>query len=62
MFTTDRLRINQFSLHDLDGLADLFSSECAMRFVGPRRAISEAGVPHHKEYQHFQAYALQVKG
>lgn len=40
MYTTDRLTIRTFVPGDIVPLTDLFSSSEAMRFIGPRRAMT----------------------
>jgi RimJ/RimL family protein N-acetyltransferase len=40
MYNTDRLTIRKFLIEDLAPLRDLFSSDDAMRFIGPRRPMT----------------------
>jgi ribosomal-protein-alanine N-acetyltransferase len=42
MYGTCRLMIRKFAADDLASLIDLFSSSEAMRFIGPRRAVTHA--------------------
>ncbi|MDP3333637.1 MAG: GNAT family N-acetyltransferase [Methylococcaceae bacterium] len=41
MFETNRLRIREFSSSDFTALHDLFSDAESMRFIGPRRPMSD---------------------
>ncbi len=42
MIETNRLRIREFSHSDFTALRDLFSDAETMRFIGPRRPMSDA--------------------
>jgi ribosomal-protein-alanine N-acetyltransferase len=68
IFQTERLVIRKFRLSDLPSLIDMFTDEEVMRYIGPRRRMTEGETREwlsdklHRQEHELTRYAVALKG